>query len=81
MGDFYKQDMRRIASVVAAAYLRQIDEAGLSDGFWCVALLSALETTSTAGPYYQPFRARKSQVVHAGSYHAAARSPRCTNSQ
>lgn len=53
----WEQDMRRIASVGAAAYLQQIEESDLTDGFWDVALPSALETTSTASPYFQTFLA------------------------
>lgn len=53
----WEQDMRRISSVGAAAYLQQIEESDLTDGFWEVALPSALETTSTASPYFQTFLA------------------------
>ncbi|MEV8266227.1 DUF262 domain-containing protein [Microbacterium sp. NPDC076911] len=53
----WEQDMRRIASVGAAAYLQQIEESELTEGFWSVALPSALETTSTASPYFQSFLA------------------------
>ena len=53
----WEQDMRRIATVGAGAYLRQIEEAELTDGFWEVALPGALETTSTASPFFQTFLA------------------------
>ncbi len=53
----WEQDMRRIASVGPAAYLQQIEDSDLTDGFWNVALPSALETTSTASPYFQTFLA------------------------
>lgn len=53
----WEQDMRRIASVGAAAYLAQIEESDLTDGFWDVALPSALETTSTSSPFFQTFLA------------------------
>jgi hypothetical protein len=53
----WEQDMRRIASVGAAEYLQQIEESELTDGFWDVALPGALETTSTASPFFQSFLA------------------------
>lgn len=53
----WEQDMRRIGSVGAAAYLRQIEESELTDGFWNVALPGALETTSTVSPFFQTFLA------------------------
>lgn len=53
----WEQDMRRIASIGAAAYLRQIEESDLTDGFWNFALPSALETTSATSPYFQTFLA------------------------
>jgi len=53
----WEQDMRRIAAVGAGAYLRQIEESELTDGFWEVALPGALETTSTASPFFQTFLA------------------------
>ena len=53
----WEQDMRRIATVGAGAYLRQIEESELTDGFWEVALPGALETTSTASPFFQTFLA------------------------
>ncbi|RKS93488.1 hypothetical protein DEU37_0900 [Microbacterium sp. AG790] len=53
----WEQDIRRITSIGAAAYLRQIEDSDLTDGFWNVALPSALETTSTASPYFQTFLA------------------------
>lgn len=53
----WEQDMRRIATSGAAAYLKQIEESELSDAFWSVRLPSALETTSTVSPYFQTFLA------------------------
>ncbi|MBS2963327.1 DUF262 domain-containing protein [Actinocrinis puniceicyclus] len=53
----WEQDIRRIGSVGAAAYLKQIEESDLTDGFWDVALPAALETTSNASPYFQTFLA------------------------
>jgi hypothetical protein len=53
----WEQDIRRIASVGAAAYLQQIEDAELTDGFWEVALPNSLETTSTASPFFQAFLA------------------------
>ncbi|QYH36388.1 DUF262 domain-containing protein [Salinibacterium sp. M195] len=53
----WEQDMRRISSVGAAEYLQQIEESELTDGFWNVALPGALETTSTASPFFQSFLA------------------------
>lgn len=53
----WEQDMRRIATVGAGAYLRQIEESELTDGFWKVALPGALETTSTVSPFFQTFLA------------------------
>lgn len=57
----WEQDIRRIADQGAAAYLEQIEAAELTDGFWNVALPSALETTSTVSPFFQTFLA--SQVA------------------
>lgn len=57
----WEQDMRRIATSGAAAYLKQIEESELSDAFWSVRLPSNLETTSTVSPYFQTFLA--SQVA------------------
>lgn len=53
----WEQDIRRIGTVGAAAYLKQIEESDLTDGFWDVALPAALETASTASPYFQTFLA------------------------
>ena len=53
----WEQDIRRIASLGAAAYLQQVEDAELTDGFWQVALPNALETTSTASPFFQVFLA------------------------
>jgi len=50
-------DIRRIGQQGAASYLKQLEEAELSDSFWDVALPNALETTSTASPYFQTFLA------------------------
>lgn len=53
----WEQDVRRIGSTGAAAYLKQIEESDLTDGFWDVALPASLETTSTSSPYFQTFLA------------------------
>ena len=53
----WEQDIRRITAQGAAAYLKQIEESVLTDGFWDVALPAALETTSTASPFFQTFLA------------------------
>jgi hypothetical protein len=53
----WEQDIRRIGTLGAAAYLKQIEESELTDGFWTVALPAALETTSTASPFFQTFLA------------------------
>lgn len=53
----WEQDIRRIASQGAAAYLKQIEESELSDAFWTVTLPADLETTSTVSPYFQTFLA------------------------
>lgn len=53
----WEQDIRRIGMLGAAAYLKQIEESELTDGFWNVALPAALETTSTASPFFQTFLA------------------------
>ncbi|MGX1696376.1 GmrSD restriction endonuclease domain-containing protein [Microbacterium keratanolyticum] len=57
----WEQDIRRIGQQGAAEYLRQVEDAELTDGFWDVALPNALETTSTASPFFQTFLA--SQVA------------------
>jgi hypothetical protein len=53
----WEQDIRRIGALGAAAYLKQIEESELTDGYWEVALPAALETTSTASPFFQAFLA------------------------
>jgi hypothetical protein len=53
----WELDIRRIAQQGAASYLKQLEEAELSDAFWNVALPNALETTSTVSPYFQTFLA------------------------
>jgi hypothetical protein len=53
----WEQDIRRIAAQGAANYLKQLEEAELSDAFWDVTLPANLETTSTASPYFQAFLA------------------------
>jgi hypothetical protein len=53
----WELDIRRIAQQGAASYLKQLEEAELSDTFWDVALPNALETTSTVSPYFQVFLA------------------------
>ncbi|QOK23970.1 DUF262 domain-containing protein [Janibacter indicus] len=60
----WEQDIRRIGTLGAAAYLKQIEESELTDGFWNVALPASLETASTASPYFQTFLASQ---VQAGS--------------
>lgn len=60
----WEQDIRRIGALGAAAYLKQIEESELTDGFWNVALPANLETTSTTSPYFQTFLASQ---VQAGS--------------
>lgn len=53
----WEQDIRRITAQGAAAYLKQIEEAELSDAFWAVTLPANLETTSTVSPFFQTFLA------------------------
>ncbi len=53
----WEQDIRRIDSLGAAAYLKQIEESDLSDSFWAVTLPNSLETTSTVSPFFQVFLA------------------------
>lgn len=53
----WEQDIRRIDSLGAAAYLKQIEESELSDAFWSVTLPNNLETTSTVSPFFQVFLA------------------------
>ncbi|MGP9616968.1 GmrSD restriction endonuclease domain-containing protein [Arthrobacter sp. AOP36-A1-22] len=53
----WEQDIRRINTQGAAAYLKQIEESELTDGFWEVSLPNSLETTSTASPFFQTFLA------------------------
>mgnify|MGYP003552766100 FL=1 len=53
----WEQDIRRITSQGAAAYLKQIEESELSDSYWTVTLPADLETTSTVSPYFQAFLA------------------------
>ena len=53
----WEQDIRRIGTLGAAAYLKQVEGSELTDGFWTVALPAALETTSTASPFFQTFLA------------------------
>lgn len=57
----WEQDMRRIDTVGAAAYLKQLEEGELTDGFWDVRLPAALETTSTASPFFQTFLAAQAK--------------------
>jgi len=45
----------------AGAYLKQLEDSDLTDGFWDVALPAALETTSLSSPYFQTYIA--SQVA------------------
>ena len=53
----WEQDIRRIGTLGAAAYLKQVEDSELTDGFWTVALPAALETTSTVSPFFQTFLA------------------------
>ncbi len=53
----WEQDIRRITVQGAAGYLKQLEEAELSDAFWSVTLPAALETTSTSSPFFQTFLA------------------------
>ncbi|BCW43942.1 DUF262 domain-containing protein [Arthrobacter sp. StoSoilB5] len=53
----WEQDIRRIGTLGAAAYLKQIEESELTDGFWEVSLPNALETTSSTSPFFQTFLA------------------------
>lgn len=57
----WEQDIRRIGTQGAAAYLKQIEESDLSDAYWNVTLPAALETTSASSPFFQAFLA--SQVT------------------
>jgi hypothetical protein len=51
----WEQDMRRMAGVGPVQYLKQIEEAELSDAFWGVQLPANLETSSVRSPYFQAF--------------------------
>ena len=53
----WEQDIRRIGEQGAENYLKQIEESELSDSFWAVALPAAMQTTSTASPFFQTFLA------------------------
>lgn len=53
----WEQDIRRINSLGAGAYLEQLEASQLTDGFWEVALPGHLETTSSSSPYFQTFLA------------------------
>ncbi len=53
----WEQDIRRIGAQGAAAYLKQIEESELTDGFWDVSLPNSFETTSTSSPFFQTFLA------------------------
>ncbi|MDN8617289.1 GmrSD restriction endonuclease domain-containing protein [Variovorax ginsengisoli] len=53
----WEQDIRRIGELGAANYVKQVEEAELSDAFWDFALPAALETTSTTSPFFQTFLA------------------------
>jgi hypothetical protein len=53
----WEQDIRRIGAQGPATYLKQLEEAELSDAFWSVTLPAALETTSTGSPFFQTFLA------------------------
>lgn len=58
----WELDMRRIASMGAAAYLQQLEESTLSDAYWNVTMPSALQTPSTSAPAFQAFLASQ---IHA----------------
>jgi hypothetical protein len=51
----WEQDIRRISSMGAAAYLKQLEESELPDAFWQVQLPANLETSSVRSPYFQSF--------------------------
>lgn len=53
----WEQDIRRIGTLGASNYLKQVEESDLSGAFWSVTLPANLETTSTASPYFQTFLA------------------------
>lgn len=53
----WEQDIRRISNVGAREYLKQLEEAELSDAFWAVTLPANLETSSTSSPFFQTFLA------------------------
>jgi hypothetical protein len=53
----WEQDIRRINSQGAAAYLKQLEESDLSDAFWNVQLPASLDTSSVRSPYFQTFLA------------------------
>lgn len=53
----WEQDIRRIAGQGAREYLKQLEEAELSDAFWTVTLPANLETSSTSSPFFQAFLA------------------------
>lgn len=53
----WELDVRRINQYGAAAHLKQIEEAELSDAFWQVTLPGNLETSSVRSPYFQTFLA------------------------
>lgn len=58
----WELDMRRIASMGAAAYLTQLEESTLSHAYWNVTMPSALQTPSTSAPAFQAFLASQ---IHA----------------
>lgn len=53
----WEQDIRRIESQGARGYLKQIEEAELSDAFWAVTLPANLQTSSTSSPFFQTYLA------------------------
>jgi hypothetical protein len=53
----WEQDIRRMGEQGAVNYLKQLEESELSDAFWAVTLLAALETTSTVRPFLHTFLA------------------------
>ncbi len=73
----WELDIRRIAQQGAASYLKQLEEAELSDGFWNVALPNALETTSTVSPYFQTSSRPRSRQRHEDSSPGTSRLRTC----
>ena len=62
----WEQDIRRIANQGAREYLKQLEEAELSDAFWSVTLPANLETSSTSSPFFQTFLAAQVNLGYRG---------------